>query len=492
MSVKEPVSTKEFIEGIGGRLAKNKSEAYIRAVMAVEGRSNQFTARHMLVGDLAFVLSATELGITPPDSAKAIVKCLLDMIPRAGELGRDNAVGDIVFQREVWVADVVGRDTGAWQHIGRHRAESLRGYLPRMFFRDALCREREAMLRLVRVLVDKAAPVLTAYAPVYHHLQHAGYTTLGEYLLGFAENLSDHIERFAQIEQRLDYAPPAHSGRPVLVKLAERASQRLGFKRVQLLRQQGHLTEEQFSEPFFALVLPTVAMARMAEDLRLWMTPEFDFFELADEHASISSGLPQKKNPFGLQAIIGGAAVGAGRIAGQLASNIALSSEADTVYHMGSLFQYANDVVHWTEFLAEIIERGTFNLPELERKSKWGYAGASEAMDTLIFDHGLPQRVAHHMLGAIVRAAVGGADQEALLAQLKPELAEHPGIDAQRILGILKGEILLDTAINIPAAKTMHRNLEQKLQVLEKQVYRNEVADAANRLLEEGRRFCAR
>ena len=113
-------------------------------------------------------------------------------------------------------------------------------------------------------------------------------------------------------------------------------------------------------------------------------------------------------------------------------------------------------------------------------------------MDTLIFDHGLPQRVAHHMLGAIVRAAVGGADQEALLAQLKPELAEHPGIDAQRILGILKGEILLDTAINIPAAKTMHRNLEQKLQVLEKQVYRNEVADAANRLLEEGRRFCAR
>lgn len=487
----EPVSTREFIEGIGGRLTRNKSEAYIRAIMQVEGRSNQFTARHMLVGDMAFSLSATELGITPPEASKAICQCLLEMIPRAEELGRDNATGDIVFQREVWVADVVGRDVGAWQHIGRHRAESLRGYLPRMFFRDALWRERQAMLRLVRTLVDKAGPVLEAYAPVYHHLQHAGYTTLGEYLLGFAGNLIDYIERFEQIDRRLDFAPPAHSGRPVLVQLAERASQRLGFTRVQLLRQQGHLTEEQFSEPFFALVAPAVVLARMAEDLRLWMSSEFAFFELSDEHASISSGLPQKKNPFGLQTVIGGAAVGAGRLASQLASNIALSGEADTVYHMGSLFQYANDVINWTTFMAEVIEKGEFNLAELDRKSKWGYAGASEAMDTLIFDHGLPQRVAHHMLGAIVRAAVEGADEKTLLAKLKPELAEHPEIDPQRILGILKGEILLDTAINIAGARTVHRELDERLRALESRPWPNAMAEAAARVQDEARRFCA-
>jgi argininosuccinate lyase len=63
-----------------------------------------------------------------------------------------------------------------------------------------------------------------------------------------------------------------------------------------------------------------VGLGRLAEDLRLFMTSEFDFFELADEHASGSSGRPQKKNPFGLQAVINGASVGAGRLASQFAA----------------------------------------------------------------------------------------------------------------------------------------------------------------------------
>lgn len=484
-------SNRDFIEGVGGRLGTGKSETYVNAVFKVEGRANQFVARHMLSGDLAFVLTAMELGITPKTEGLALCRCLLDMIPRAAELGRQNAVGDIVLQREIWVSEVVGKEVGSWQHIGRHRAESLRGYLPRMFFRDALSRERDALVKFLRVLVDKAEPVLAAKAPVYHHLQHAGFTTLGEYLLGFAGNLYEHVERLSQAEKRLDFAPPAHSGREILVKLSAGVAPKLGFTRIHLLRQQGHLTEEQFSEPFFDLVLLTVAMARMAEDLRLWMSTEFGFFEMADEHASGSSGLPQKKNPFGLQAVIGGAAVGSGRLAAQLASNVALSSEADTVYHAASLYQYALDVIAWTEFMTDVIARGRFNTAELERKSTWGYAGASEAMDTLIFDHGLPQRVAHHMLGAVVRAAVTGAGDEELLAQLKPELAAHPEVDVRRILRVLQGEEILDGMINVAAARTVHADLDGKVRALEQAGFTNPIETAIEKLMAEGRRAVA-
>ena len=76
------------------------------------------------------------------------------------------------------------------------------------------------------------------------------------------------------------------------------------------MRREGIWCEDQFSEPFFFLVLISVDLARLAEDLRLWMTAEFGFFELADQHAACSSNLPQKKNPFGLQAVIGGAGDG--------------------------------------------------------------------------------------------------------------------------------------------------------------------------------------
>src|SRR5262245_62900352 len=100
----------------------------------------------MLTGDLACVLSAWELGVTPDDAARKLIRCLLDLLPRAEELGRAGTDGDIVLQREFWIADAVGQEVGAWLHVGRNRAESLRGSLPRLFFREALWREHTALI----------------------------------------------------------------------------------------------------------------------------------------------------------------------------------------------------------------------------------------------------------------------------------------------------------------------------------------------------------
>ena len=233
---------------------------------------------------------------------------------------------------------------------------------------------------------------MEALAPFYHHLQHAGRTTLGEYLLSWATSFHAHFDRIAQADARLDLAPPPNCGREIVVELINRMGRRMGFSRVARLWQECFITEEHFAEPFFVLVQIAVGLGRLAEDLRLWMTAEFDFFELADEHASGSSGRPQKKNPFGLQAVINGAAIGAGRLAAQLATNITVSEEGDTTYHAYSMYQYAHDVVAWTEFMADVIEKGEFKLAELERKSALGYAGAREALDVLVYEHKVPYR----------------------------------------------------------------------------------------------------
>src|SRR5690606_9230727 len=119
-----------------------------------------------------------------------------------------------------------------------------------------------------------------------------------------------------------------------------------------------------------------VGIARLAEDLRVYTTSEFDFFELADHHASTSSALPQKKNAFALQLIIGGAKIGVGRLAAQLATSITVSEEADSVYHAGSLYQHCEDVIGWADLMREIIVDGEFKLDELARKSPWGFTGA--------------------------------------------------------------------------------------------------------------------
>jgi argininosuccinate lyase len=481
------IGARQFVEGIGGRLSASKSSTYEHGVLAIEARNNPFIGKYMLAGDLACVLSAHELGITPrPDAAK-LAACLVELLPMAAQLSRDHSIGDIVVSRELWIVETVGQDVGAWLHVGRNRAESLRGSLPRMFFRDALHREFVALQRLVRALVDRAEPEFTSLAPFYHHLQHAGRTSLGEYLLSWAASFNKHFDRLLQADDRLDLAPPPNCGRPIVVDLINRMGRRLGFSKVGKIWQELFITEEHFSEPAFVLVQISVGLARLAEDLRLFMTSEFDFFELADEHASGSSGRPQKKNPFGLQAVIGGATAGSAHLMQQFAANITVSEEADSTYHAYHLYEHAHDVIAWTELMADVIEKGQFKLQELESKSKLGFAGAREALDILVYEHRVPYRFAHRVCGELVRLGSSGVAQEALTATVAERLKEFPEIDATRLVRVATGEATDAIMLNLTAFREVHAEIRANLNSIAAQTRANPVAVAIENLLAEGR-----
>ncbi len=479
------IESRKFVEGIGGRLAASKSQSYARAVLEIEGRNNPYIGRYMLAGDLACVLSAHELGITPTPDAKALAKCLADLLPRAEEMGRAHSIGDIVVSRELWVVEAVGQDAGAWLHVGRNRAESLRGSLPRMFFRDALHREHLALQRLVRVLLAKAEPNMSAIAPFYHHLQHAGRTSLGEYLLSWAASFAKHFDRLEQADDRLDLAPPPNCGREIVVELINRVGHRLGFSKVGKIWQELFITEEHFSEPFFVLAQIAVGLGRLAEDLRLFMTSEFAFFELADAHASGSSGRPQKKNPFGLQAVISGATIGAGRLASQFAANITVSEEADSTYHAYHLYEFSRDVAAWTEFMADVIEQGEFKLDELDVKSRMGFAGAREALDVLVYEHAVPYRFAHRVCGELVRLGTDGLPHAEVVAKVAERLAAYPAIDCDRLVRIATGEATDAILLNVRAFEAVHKELTEQLDAIERAPRPNHAEDAINALLAE-------
>ena len=491
MRVDSHGSEADFVSGVGGRLGAPKSRTYVDAVVALESRSNPVLARYTLVSDLAYVLSAMELGVTPEESGKALLRCLLDLIPRAELLGREAAIGDVIVQREVWVVGEVGAETASWLHVGRNQGESLRAILPRMVFRDALHHEKIALAGLVRALVDKAGPVIGSVAPFYHHMQHAGRTTLGEYLLSWAFSLHRHFEWLSQADRHLDLAPPPNSGREVVVELIGRVGKRLGFSRQADLWQTLLNGEEQFSDAPFVFAQINVAMARLSYDLLLWMTKEFDFFDLADEHATASSGRPQKKNPFGFQTIISGAAVGAGRLAAQLSTSVTMSEELNSTFHSYSLYQYAHDVIAWTDYMADVIAKGTFNLPELERKSTLGFAGTREALDVLVYEHKVPYRLAHHTLGALVRSATAGADQKAVREMLHASLKEYPNVDLDELLQTMLAASTKNMQLNIKAFRRTHETLDRSLRVLEAARGSNPVEAAVERLMEESRRAIA-
>ncbi|MFL6797209.1 MAG: lyase family protein [Xanthobacteraceae bacterium] len=433
-----------------GRLAGAKAPSYVRAVSEPEARASVFTARWMLVSDVAYVLSAAEVGYTPPASAHKLIAALLELLDSLTELDFRKPAGDIVAQREAWMAERVGREHTAWLHLGRNRGESLRNYLPRMFFRQHLHQEAQVLARLLDNLVRRADPVLEALSPNYHHLQHSGFTTLGEYLLSWAVVFERHFNRIEEADHRLDKAPSPFGGRSQLARLYDRVSKRLGFSQRAQLRRDGIWIHDQFTEPFFVHCLIAVDLARLAQDFRVWMTPEFGFLQLADEHAGGSSALPHAKVPFALQSVIGGAVIASTRLAGEMAAACNPSEGSEPLYQSASLYGLAEDIGAWTGYMADVVDKAHFDLEELSRKAVLDYAGSSEAHDRLVYDYGVPFRTGHRVLGALVRSHFLGERPLDLRAMLREETGREINVDQQEIMDIVLGKRLTPSTFDLP------------------------------------------
>jgi argininosuccinate lyase len=476
-----------------GRLAGGKSPSYQRAVNEPETRASRFTARYMLASDIAYVMSAAELGATPSKVAAGLLKALLPLYDDVSAIDTSTPLGDVVAQREAWVTDKAGREATAWLHLGRNRGESLRSFLPRMFFRQTLHEAVQANAKLLTNLVARARPVLESIAPNYHHLQHSGLTTLGEYLLSWAVVFERHMERFEQVDRRLDKAPPPFGGRKILDDLYGAVSRRLGFSHRAHLRRDAIWVHDQFTEPFFTLTLLSVDLARLAQDLRVWMTPEFAFFELADEHAGGSSALPHAKVPFGLQAVIGGSMVASSRLAGEMTAASNLSEGSEAIYQSASLYGLAQDIVAFTRYMGDVIEKGRFNLEELRRKATLDYAGSSEAHDRLVYDFGVPFRTGHRVLGALVRNHYFQEPRLDLNQMLEKELGRPFAINQDEIMDIVLVKRTWPSMFDFPM---LHETLAEYERKAEAATTRSKDEGAVERaieaLLAEARGWLAR
>lgn len=471
-----------------GRLAGSKSASYIRAVNEPESRASRYTARYMLAGDIAYVLSAAELKCTPTVHARNLLQALLEMLSQLPDIDTSKPPSDIVAQREAWIQQRVGSADAAWLHLGRNRGESLRCYLPRMYFRQTLHDERRAIVALLRNLLTQAKPALEAVAPNYHHLQHSGFTTLGEYLLSWVAVFEPHLQRIDQVDQRLDNGPSVFGGRKVVRDLYDKVAKRLGFSRRATLRRDGIWLHSQFTEPFFLLSMIAVDLARFAQDMRTWMTPEFSLFALADEHAGGSSALPHAKVPFGLQSVIGGATIAATRLAGEMAASINPSEGSEPIYQSATLYSTASDVVAWTAYISDVVRGGSFNLQEMKRKATLDYAGSSEAHDRLVYDFGVPFRTGHKLLGALVRSHHLGEPAPDLNKMIKAETGLDVAIDQAEITDIILGKTFSPTTFDFAMLRETWDAFDQRLRSEEKALSENSTTETAiDRLVEEAK-----
>jgi argininosuccinate lyase len=182
-------------------------------------------------------------------------------------------------------------------------------------------------------------------------------------------------------------------------------------------------------ESNFVLSMIASHLSGWAEEWILWSSVEYGFLKLPQQFCTGSSIMPQKVNPDTLELTRGKSA----RVMGNLQTllllvkNLPLAYNRDLQEDKPPLFDSFDTVIAMLELAVPIVAGAQLQRQRIAARIEEGYLDATTLMEWLI-RRGLPQRTAHHAVGAIVGEAM---QREIPLAALPLDVMQQhaPEID---------------------------------------------------------------
>jgi argininosuccinate lyase len=411
----------------GGRFAREVS-----ADVAQFTESVSFDWRlwkHDIAGSIAHAEMLRKIGVLTGVELRAIVRGLKRI---AGEIASGRfkwraRLEDIHMNIE---AELTRRaPAGAKLHTARSRNEQVALDL-RMWLRDEMVLLLGEIADLQRALVSLGERQPHALIPGYTHLQRAQPVYFAHHLLAYVEMLERDCERFWDCHSRVNVCPlgsGAIAGSTLPLQ-REWAAKRLGFVdasgRPQLTQNSmDAVSDRDFAVEFCAAAALLAAhFSRLAEDLILWASAEFNFIKIGDAYTTGSSLMPQKRNPDVAELARGKS----GRVIGNLVALLTLLKGLPMTYNRDlqedkeRLFDCADTVRATTRLMAAMLRNTRLNRAACERAASDPALLATDLADDLV-RKGMPFRRAHHAVGAVVALAekAGKALNELTLAELQ-------------------------------------------------------------------------
>jgi argininosuccinate lyase len=181
-----------------------------------------------------------------------------------------------------------------------------------------------------------------------------------------------------------------------------------------------------------------VHLSRLGEEIVLWSGDEFGFLRIADEYATGSSMLPQKKNPDIAELARGKAGRTIGNLTGLLATlkGLPLAYNRDLQEDKEPLFDSLDTCALALTALAGLLDTATFDTERMEAAADQPDAAATDLAEHLV-RAGVPFRDAHAAVGALVRRAHSDGVPLADLVARDPSLSDasdllEPGRSVQQ------------------------------------------------------------
>ena len=391
----------------GGRFSGKPAEL-MQAINVSIGFDRRLAAQD-LAGSRAHAAMLRKSGVISSDDEVSIQKGLeaIEAEIAAGTFPFREEFEDIHMNVEARLRELIGPAAGRL-HTARSRNDQVALDF-RMWVRDACDRTAAQIKALQRALVAKAEAHADAVMPGFTHLQPAQPTTFGHHLMAYVEMFGRDASRFADARARMNESPlgaAALAGSPFPID-REMTARALGFDRPTANSLDSVADRDFALEALAAASICATHLSRLAEEIVIWMTPQFGFIRLSDAFTTGSSIMPQKKNPDAAELV----RAKAGRM---LASFTQLS-----VVMKGLPLTYSKDmqedkVPAFEAFdalelsllaMAGMIADLQPNLETMAKAAGAGFSTATDLADWLVRELDLPFRDAHHITGAAVKAA---------------------------------------------------------------------------------------
>ncbi len=385
-------------------------------------------------------------GVLSRDEAAAITGALKTILERGladAEYFAEPAE-DVHSFVEARLVELIG-DTGRKLHTGRSRNDQVATDF-RLWLRDELDAVVVALGLVQESLLSLAESHRDAVLPGYTHLQRAQPVLFAHWCLAYFEMLTRDRERLADGRKRLNVMPlgaAALAGTSYPID-REAVARELGFAALSR-NSLDAVSDRDFCVEFAgACSLIMVHLSRLAEDIIIYSTTEFGFFELSDAVATGSSLMPQKKNPDSMELVRGKA----GRVFGHTLSLLTMLKGLPLAYNKDmqedkeAVFDTADTITSCLAVTATVLRNIRVNEDRTRDAAAKGFMNATELADYLV-RKGVAFREAHETVGRIVlRALERGVELQDLPLN---ELREFSPVVDQDVFEALSLESTLAT-----------------------------------------------
>ncbi len=373
-----------------------------------------------ITGSIAYARALGEIGILEADEVAQIVRGLQAVLREfeAGAFQFLTSDEDIHTAVERRLHELIG-DVAGKLHTGRSRNDQV-ATDTRLYLMEKVKVLRVYLMELQRAIVEQANAHLKPIMPGYTHLQPAQPILFAHWLMSFFWMLQRDHARLDDLSKRVAILPLGSSALAGNAFEIDRAAlaQWLGFTTInfdnagELVPQISENSLDAVADRdfiaeflFWAALLQT-HLSRLAEDLIIYSSAEFDFVELDDAYSTGSSIMPQKKNPDPLELARGKT----GRLLGNLVSLMTTMKGLPSAYD--------KDLQEDKEPLFDAIDTLEIELPVLAgvvetlhvNHERMAAALRDEMLATDLADYlvrrGVPFRESHRLVGQAVRTAL--------------------------------------------------------------------------------------